>query len=118
MNLIIAGCRDFNDRDFIYEKIDSFIEMYGAPERIIEGGATGADRIAGEYAREHDIHLTVFNADWKTYGRAAGPIRNEHMAEYGTHLLAFWDCKSRGTANMIESATKRGLEITIIKIVA
>ena len=113
MNLIIAGCRDFTDRNFIYEEIDSFIKVYGEPDCIIEGGATGVDRISGEYAKEHNISLRIFKADWNKYGRAAGPIRNEEMAKHGTHLLAFWDCKSRGTKNMIEMAKLYGLTVII-----
>ena len=113
MNLIIADCRDFTDRDFIYERIDSFIKEYGEPDLIIEGGASGVDRIAGEYARDHNISLKIFKADWNKYGRAAGPIRNEEMAKHGTHLLAFWDGKSRGTKNMIETARLYGLTVII-----
>lgn len=113
MNLIIAGCRDFTDRAFIYEGIDAFIEEYGKPDYIIEGGARGVDQVAGIYATEHNILLRIFKADWNKYGRAAGPIRNEEMAKHGTHLLAFWDGKSRGTKNMIEMAKLYGLTVII-----
>lgn len=113
MNLIIAGCRDFTDRFIIYEGIDAFIEEYGTPDVIIEGGATGVDRIAGEYAREHNIPLQIFKADWNKYGRAAGPIRNEEMARHGTHLLAFWDGKSKGTKNMIETAERYRINVRV-----
>ena len=116
MNLIIAGCRDFTDRDFIYEGMDSFITDHGTPRLIIEGGATGVDRIAGHYANDNNIPLMVFRADWTKYGRAAGPIRNEEMAKHGTHLLAFWDGKSRGTKNMIETAKRHGLTVAVISI--
>ena len=116
MKLIIAGCRDFNDEHIIYEGIDCFINEYGKPDLIIEGGASGVDRIAGDYARENDIPLMVFPADWNKYGRAAGPIRNGEMAKHGTHLLAFWDGKSRGTKNMIETAKKHGLIISYVRV--
>lgn len=116
MNLIIAGCRDFTDRFIIYEGIDAFITEYGMPHCIIEGGATGVDQIAGEYAREHNIPLQIFKADWNKYGRAAGPIRNEKMAKHGTHLLAFWDGESRGTKNMIETAERYGLPVCVVGI--
>lgn len=82
MNLIIAGCRDFTDRDFIYEGIDSFINEHGEPDLIIEGGAKGVDRMAYYYAKDNGIPVKVFPADWNKYGRAAGPIRNEEMAKH------------------------------------
>lgn len=113
MNLIIAGCRDFTGGAIIYEGIDLFINEHGEPDLIIEGGATGVDRIAGEYAHDHNIPLQIFKVDWNKYGRAAGPIRNEEMAKYGTHLLAFWDGKSRGTKNMIDTAERYRLNVRV-----
>lgn len=113
MNLIIAGCRDFTDRAFIYEGIDAFIEEYGKPDYIIEGGARGVDRMAYYYAKDNGIPVKVFPAYWDKYGKSAGPIRNEEMAKHGTHLLAFWDGKSRGTKNMIEMAKLYGLTVII-----
>ncbi len=50
---------------------------------------------------------------WDIHGKSAGHIRNAEMADYADALIAFWDGKSRGTANMIENARKRGLKIKI-----
>lgn len=36
-------------------------------------------------------------ADWERLGKAAGPIRNEEMAEIADALIAFWDGQSRVT---------------------
>ena len=36
------------------------------------------------------------------------------MACYADALICFWDGKSRGTANMIEVARKRGLTVKIV----
>ena len=30
-------------------------------------------------------------------------------------LIAFWDGKSRGTKNMIDTATKRGLQVAVVR---
>lgn len=30
-------------------------------------------------------------------------------------LIAFWDGKSRGTKNMIDTATKRGLKVAVVR---
>jgi len=49
-----------------------------------------------------------FPADWDTHGRAAGPIRNKQMAEYGDALLLIWDGESRGSANMKSNMKKLG----------
>jgi hypothetical protein len=38
------------------------------------------------------------------------------MAEYADALIAIWDGESRGTKNMIEEATKRGLRVYVKRI--
>jgi hypothetical protein len=56
----------------------------------------------------------VYKADFKTYGKAGGPIRNREMAEEADALIAFWDGQSRGTKDMIEVAKKKGLKVRVI----
>ena len=58
-------------------------------------------------------------ADWKKYGRAAGPKRNEAMTKYifyknGTALF-FWDGKSKGTKNCILNATSLCIPVSIYR---
>jgi hypothetical protein len=63
-------------------------------------------------------------ADWKKYGRAAGPIRNKEMVmkviKYkqigkAVHVFAFHDnlSASKGTKNCIDIASKLGLEVML-----
>jgi hypothetical protein len=56
-------------------------------------------------------------ADWTTYGRAAGPIRNQRMLnEYHPNLvLAFPDPESRGTWDMVRRAEKANVEVRVIQ---
>lgn len=50
----------------------------------------------------------MFVADWKRYGKAAGPIRNSQMLEYVKQenplVVAFWDGESHGTRDTINKA--------------
>lgn len=39
-------------------------------------------------------------ADWTTYGKKAGYIRNEAMAEKADAVIVFWDGKSPGAGHM------------------
>ncbi|MFD1444284.1 hypothetical protein [Thermoactinomyces vulgaris] len=55
--------------------------------------------------------IARYPAEWKKYGKKAGPLRNAKMAENADALVAFWDGKSRGTKDMIETAKRRGLRI-------
>jgi len=59
-----------------------------------------------------------FPADWKSYGKGAGPIRNQLMLDEGKPdlVLAFHNdiSSSRGTADMIRRAKKHGISYEII----
>lgn len=111
--VVIAGSRDFTDYDFLKRVLDSRIFD---TDVIISGGARGVDTLAELYAKERGLKCIVFRADWKKYGKSAGPIRNRQMAMEGTHLIAFWDGESRGTKNMIEQAKNFNLDVEVILI--
>lgn len=110
MKTIIAGGRDITD----YFHLEEALEAYRNDiTEVVSGGAEGADSLGERYAKGAGIPLKIFKADWATNGKAAGPMRNRQMAEYAQALLALWDSKSRGTANMIEEARKRGLFVQV-----
>lgn len=73
---------------------------------IISGGAKGADSLAERYAKERGHKITVYPADWETYGRSAGAIRNELIVLNCDQVIAFWDGKSPGTKITIRLARK------------
>lgn len=113
--VIIAGTRTFSNYPLLADYADK--KLAAVKERdsieIVSGGASGADALGERYARERGYSLKIFPAEWKQYGRKAGPIRNRQMAEYADALLAYWDGKSRGTAGMIELAKEYGLKIGV-----
>lgn len=119
--IIIAGSRSFDD----YARLEHILDAYIKDSRdvtIISGTARGADQLGERYAAEHGIAVIHRPADWNTYGRAAGPIRNAEMAKLavadGCHgvLFAFWDGVSRGTKSMIELGHKHGLDVYVVKL--
>lgn len=120
VRIIIAGGRDFSDYELLKQNVDPAIKKFQERDvTIISGTARGADRLGEQYAAEHHLPLRLFPADWDTYGKAAGPIRNKEMAEYASKgdtgiLIACWDGQSRGTDNMIQTARKAGLEVHIV----
>ena len=110
--VIVAGGRDFHDEKYLIASLDEIRNEYVEIE-IISGHANGADKLAEEYAKRLGISLKVFPANWKKYGRAAGPIRNREMLSYIIEgepvVVAFWDGRSKGTKNMIEQAKREGV---------
>ena len=117
--LIIAGGRDFGDYDYLKLWCDCITRKMGNDITVISGHAKGADQLGEKYAKERDLKLEIFPADWDTYGTKAGPIRNKQMAERAIEfpnqrLIAFWDCTSRGTKNMITTANQYSMPTNII----
>lgn len=113
MKLIIAGGRDFNDYNLLKKEALKFI---GEEEIdcIISGMAPGADTLGVKFAKEYGYKLKEYPADWKKFGRRAGPIRNKIMAHKASHLIAFWDGDSTGTRHMINYASDCGLVVKVI----
>lgn len=84
---------------------------------LITGGAPGADTIAQEWARCTGCTNEVYPADWATYGKRAGFIRNKRMLEEGkpSFVLAFrMEGESRGTDMMVKIAEAAGVHARVI----
>jgi hypothetical protein len=96
--------------------------LAGVPARqggqlvVITGGATGADAEAYHVARHHGYETEVYLADWESYGRAAGPIRNQRMLDEGKPdiVVAFKNdldptLSKGGTEHMLKIAQAAGV---------
>ena len=113
--IIIAGCRNFDNYDMAKTYIDFCLSNIKKENDIviISGCASGADAIGERYAEENGFTVEKYPADWKTYGRSAGPRRNKQMAEVCDCVICFWDGKSKGTKSMIEYAKQYNKPIKI-----
>ena len=110
MRVIIAGSRNINDKDLVYSAIK---ESKFNIDEIVSGNCRGVDIIGEQYAKDNNIVLTIFKADWQKFGKAAGIIRNNVMIDYANALIAIWDEKSRGTKHIITQAKNNRLKVFI-----
>ena len=78
---------------------------------IITGGCSGADTFAEEWARNGNVPVEVYKADWYTYERAAGPIRNAKMLAEGKPDLVLQFPGGAGTADMVRRARAAGVPV-------
>lgn len=78
---------------------------------VIEGGAPGADAGARSFGEQKGIPVSTYEADWKTHGKAAGPIRNQRMLDEGKPDLVIAFPGGRGTADMVRRARAAGIEV-------
>jgi hypothetical protein len=113
MKVIIAGGREINDYELLLKAV---LNAGFDITAVVSGGARGVDAMGERFATEAGLELFKFPADWEKHGRAAGPIRNRVMAEFGDALIAIWDGQSTGTANMIKQATEKGLQVHVERI--
>jgi hypothetical protein len=111
--VIVAGSRTVRDREFVFKHLDRILADL-EPGEIVTGLAKGPDTFGKIWGILHSWDIKEFPADWST-GRSAGYRRNERMAKYATHLVAFWDGSSKGTKHMIDLARRQGLEVRIIR---
>lgn len=115
MKMLVCGGRDYCD----YKKMTSIMLEYFIfePEEniLIAGGANGADSLAVAIANKHSIKKIIHKPDWDKYGKGAGFIRNQAMIDEKPNIvIAFWDGKSKGTADTINRARKNKITTLIV----
>ena len=128
MRILVCGGRDFNNRSFIHSTLDKLCEdrglrgpqdQYGnwLPEgvTIISGAARGADTHASDWAVTNWCELEEYPADWKTYGKKAGYLRNQQMLDEGKPNLVVAFPGGKGTKMMVDIAKKAGVEVLEIQ---
>jgi hypothetical protein len=109
---IIAGSRSIKSLSTVINAFNG-CQFKDKITEIVSGGATGVDQLGEQLAKKIGVSTKIFLANWQKYGKMAGMIRNREMAQYADALIAVYDGVSRGTKNMIEEATKRGLKIYV-----
>ena len=110
MKTIIAGSRGVTHAEIVEKAI--LLSQFDITE-VVSGTARGVDQLGEAWAEKNHIPIRRFPADWDTFGKSAGMIRNKQMAEYADALIAIWDGESKGTLNMIHVANRLGLKVYI-----
>ena len=114
--VIIAGGRDFNNYNLLKEKCLFLLQnKFTEGVTVISGHARGADMVGEQFAKEFNLNLEIFPADWETNGKSAGYIRNAEMLKHADAVICFWDGKSKGTKHMIDITKKANKPLKVIK---
>ena len=115
MKVIIAGSRSITSKQFV--DLVMSLSRFKVTE-VVSGGAKGIDTLGEAWAVERKIPVKRMPADWITYGKKAGVLRNQQMAEYADALVAIWDGASKGTAHMISYAKRKGIKTFVYSLFA
>lgn len=126
MKVAIIGSRSFQNYELLKSKI---LPYRGSITEIVSGGASGADTLGENYAKENNIPRKIFPAEWdnfnepckirvnrngKEYNALAGFNRNQTIIENSDFVVVFWDGKSPGTRDSMSRAHKMRKDILII----
>lgn len=92
-----------------------FVAMWWPEFELIHGDCDiGADQCAERWyvcvGKFLDVSRTFYPADWRRLGKAAGPIRNQTMADRRPDLVIAFP-GGRGTADMTMRARASGLRV-------
>lgn len=115
--ILVCGGRDYDDADAVNFLLDG--EHARHPIALVfTGAATGADWWAESWARAREISYRGVPAQWKKYGRSAGPRRNEvlrtallHYQAQGYTVACVAFPGGRGTAHMVGLCRAAGVAI-------
>lgn len=116
MRVLVCGGRDFCDSVFLNNFLYDFDAREGPITVVIHGSARGADSLAMYWAQMMDsasrsVKHAPFAADWRTYGKAAGSIRNQRMLDEGKPEVVIAFDGGTGTADMVRRATLAGIRV-------
>lgn len=126
IRLVVTGGRNFTFRDSIFAALDHLHNLYPIIS-LREGGASGVDRICGEWAELRGIEHESCPADWSNisvpgavvkygkqgaYNARAGHDRNQSMLDafpLPTYGISFPG--GSGTADMTKRMKDAGIPV-------
>lgn len=117
MKLIVCGSRSFTDYTLLTLWLDKLTQKTDRTKLVIlSGHAKGADQLGERWCRENLIAYQVWRPEYRDEHDREAPLRrNSDMVASATHLVAFWDGASRGTADVVAKAHKAGLKVKVIR---
>jgi hypothetical protein len=108
--VLVTGSRSWTDAAAIARALSDLHQVHGDRLVVVHGACrSGADRIAGGWARRHGVQVEAHAADWAA-GRGAGPARNAAMvATAPDACLAFIRDRSPGATGCADAAERAGI---------
>lgn len=126
--ILITGSRDWGNGSVLAAALgdaaSAGLAQCGSVAVVHGGCPSGADLIADYLARQDGLAVEAWPADWKAFGRAAGPRRNTEMVAAGADacLVFAMPCSSprcmlpgphdsHGTADCAGKAEAAGIPV-------
>jgi hypothetical protein len=110
MRVLVCGGRSFDDLPLLDRTLNE-LHAERPITTLIHGGAAGADTMAHFWAGAAGVPIEVYVAQWKKYGKGAGPVRNQRMLDEGKLDLVVAFPGGAGTEDMMKRARTAGVEV-------
>jgi hypothetical protein len=109
--LWVAGGRDFDDEAMVRRVLRPY--SIGDDWMLVTGAARGVDLLAEHQWRLWNQPYMGIPADWNSYGKRAGYLRNKYIARLSPKkLIAFPG--GRGTAMAVDLAVEFGIDFRVV----
>lgn len=108
--VLVCGDEGAIDEQRVFAILDRLLADEGE-FRIVHGGKRGADLLAAKWAVAHRVRSVVERASWFRYGKAAGPLRNEHMLNCYEPFLVVAFPGGKDCADLVARARRSGVRI-------
>lgn len=112
MRVAIIGSRETSG--YSLDELISHIPQNAS--ELVSGGSSGVDSLAEQAAARLGLPIRVFPPDYERDGRFAPLVRNGKIVERSDLVLAFWDGRSRGTADTLKKCIETGTPFRIIHL--
>jgi hypothetical protein len=112
----IVGSRS-RDTDADYQQLlEAFTAIYAEGDEIVSGGCPkGGDRFAERIAKEWQVPIKIYYAQWNKLGKGAGFSRNTNIADDCNVLIALvTKDRTGGTEDTVRKAEKANKSIILL----
>jgi predicted Rossmann fold nucleotide-binding protein DprA/Smf involved in DNA uptake len=114
--IAIVGSRRFSNNRSNFRRAEKFVKSnidIDNIDRIISGGADGADSIAEDFANKYDVEFIEILPEFKVKEDRDYRVqdffeRNTEIAKLCDTMFVFWDQESSGTDDVRSKAIKFG----------
>lgn len=114
--IVVCGTREGLAVMPVRRALTYFDAQISKLEHVVVGSSRGVDGQAVEWCLFHERTITIDSARWKTTSLAAGPRRNEHMADYFKPRAVLAFPGGNGTKNMVTVAHLRKILVWFCKM--
>lgn len=112
---VVGSRRRNSEADFKLLQ-DLLNRIWREGDTFVSGGCSrGADRFIEIMASDSQVPITIHRADWKTYGKVAGFMRNTLIAQDCDILVAMVaEDRTGGTEDTLRKAESMGKEVILV----